>query len=112
MAGWSYKAALSHMPAKNTLTTDKAHLTFLIEAPTMTASGCEARDQRWGVKMRQEQNLKVGQVCGTVQCPHGKRLTEDCIHCLDLEEQVREDAEGFPVGTLRNGISAFRGGVL
>jgi hypothetical protein len=40
-------------------------------------------------------------------CAHGKRLTEDCIHCLDLEQQAAEDGEGFPVGTLRDG---FRGG--
>jgi hypothetical protein len=38
-------------------------------------------------------------------CPHGNRLTEDCIHCFDLEEQAREDGEGFPVGTLLDGIT-------
>jgi hypothetical protein len=44
--------------------------------------------------------------CGTVQCPHDKRLTEDCIHCLDIKQQAREDGEGFPVGTLRAGIKS------
>lgn len=41
-------------------------------------------------------------------CPHRKRLTEDCIHCLDLEEQ--EDDDGFPVGCMRDGMRGFRGG--
>jgi hypothetical protein len=45
------------------------------------------------------------EAAGLNLCPHGKRLTEDCIHCLDLEEQAREDVEGFPVGTLRDGIT-------
>jgi hypothetical protein len=41
---------------------------------------------------------------------HGKRMSEDCIHCLDLEQQARDDGEGFPVGTLRDGMRGFRGG--
>jgi hypothetical protein len=52
--------------------------------------------------------------CGAVNaedelmCLHGKRLTEDCIHCLDLEQQA--DDEGFPAGSMRDGMSGFREG--
>jgi hypothetical protein len=45
----------------------------------------------------------ASEAAGLHLCRHGKRLTEDCIHCFDIEEQARED--GFPVGTLRDGIT-------
>jgi hypothetical protein len=69
--------------------------------------------------MGQEKNLRIGQIWRDVdprtwraRCAHGKRLTEDCIHCLDAEQQAAEDGEGWPVGTLRDGIRALRGGGL
>ena len=47
--------------------------------------------------------------CGQMLCEHGKRVSEDCIHCLDLEEQKRIDAEGWP-SEWAFGIKCFTGG--
>jgi hypothetical protein len=39
-------------------------------------------------------------------CPHGKRWTQECLRCDD----AAEIDEGFPVGSMRDGMRGFRGG--
>jgi hypothetical protein len=57
--------------------------------------------------------LAISSPCGMApplkpkRCQHGTRLDlQDCMQCADAAEVD----EGFPVGTLRDGMRGFRGG--